>query len=376
MSTASSTRAPTPRYQSFLPVLSILILLLAIIRIAGEGSSASASPTKTSVSIVNGTVGRKIFPGWTVGAVNKTRGDELAVTSATSGDRKSRVGFFAFASKTEAHAFVEKPPNSAVIPIGGSSAIWEYASQEGFTSSKLNNESVVYDALSGDAVAIFLQQGEVVVVGEYQGTADKTAMGYNLDALGLSAVTQAAAEVLSNKPVQEMEGFKGIVGKALPGLPSSNWPKLSPGTPLVGTAEETTSSIDLAYEVDIFDFSTAGGATASYKSANTSLFNNVEPLGAAMTPLAGGTGVSGSSEGFNLIECGGSSSVQAGNKCSGNNSKPFSVGVVTVFERGTTVTAILYFAPSPQALPSPGELLKNIKVARSVISLLSSVGVS
>jgi hypothetical protein len=65
------------------------------------------------------------------------------------------------------------------------------AAFEGNESNKLNIESVVYDALAGDAAAIFLHQGDVVV-GEYQGPPDNSNGGYDLIAVGVSGETEAA----------------------------------------------------------------------------------------------------------------------------------------------------------------------------------------
>jgi hypothetical protein len=50
----------------------------------------------------------------------------------------------------------------------------------------------VYDVLAGDAAAIFLQQGDVVVVGEYHAPPDNSNGGYDLIAVGVSGETEAA----------------------------------------------------------------------------------------------------------------------------------------------------------------------------------------
>ena len=59
-----------------------------------------------------------MFPRWISVAAHKTQGNELTVASASSSNKKSTVGFFAFATKVEAHSFIEEPPNCAIIPIG------------------------------------------------------------------------------------------------------------------------------------------------------------------------------------------------------------------------------------------------------------------
>lgn len=362
-------------------LLASIVLLVASGTVDG-GNLASASSRASSISVVEGTVGKKVFPGWATVVADKAQGDELAVTSAISSNKSSQVGFFAFPTKAKAHAFIEKPPDDATVPIGGRSEIWIFASQEAFANSnKLNNESKVYDSLAEDAVAIFLQQGDVVIVGEYQGAPNNSDGNYNLISVGVSAETEAAADILANKPVPQLAGFSGIDGKALPGLPKTNWPKLTALTKssllFAGASSgQTTSSNDLTYEVAIYDFSSVSSETSFYEDKDAQL-SYVIPEGAAIARLSGSTGVSGTSEVFNLSECGGSSSVESGNRCSGSISKPFSAGVVTVFERGSTITVIIYLASGlHSATPPPGEVAKNVKIANSVISLLSSVGVS
>jgi len=185
-----------------------------------------------------------------------------------------------------------------------------------------------------------------------------------------TTTTQAASAIV---------GFSAIDGKALPGLPSENWPALGEqypaGTPgfYGANAEQSTNSNDLAYEVDIFRFPNAT-AEARFYNDDSNVLSYSTPSGSEIAPLGYNTGVSGQSRAFNLIECGGSSSVEPGNTCSGSVSKPFSTGVITVFERGSTVTLITYFNSGNQSA-SQGELRKNVKVADSVIALLASVGI-
>lgn len=208
-----------------------------------------------------------MFPGWTSVVADKTQGNELAVASASSSNKTSTIGFFVFARKPVAHSFIEEPPNSAIFPIGGGSAIWEDSLQaafEGNESNRLNSESVVYDALAEDAVAIRLQQGDVVVVGEYQGSPDNSNGNYDLIAVDVSGETEAAADVLAHKPIPQLAGFAGIEGKALPGLSKSNWPKLTvqPASEvtLVGASAgqtSTSNSLTNYYEADIYNWSRA-----------------------------------------------------------------------------------------------------------------------
>jgi hypothetical protein len=183
-------------------------------------------------------------------------------------------------------------------------------------------------------------------------------------------------------PVQQSALFSAIEGQALPGLPSSNWPKLSAVAsdelPLFSAAGQTTSSHGLTgqYEVGIYNFLSASAETNFYENKDLAL-SYVIPPGAALLPLAGPTGVSGTSEGFDLIECGATSSVESGDTCSGSATRPYSAGVITVVERGSTVSVITY-SPSgqPSTVPPPGELAENVTVAKSVNTLLASAGIN
>jgi hypothetical protein len=188
------------------------------------------------------------------------------------------------------------------------------------------------------------------------------------------------ADLENNVP--RAAGYAGITGQALPGLPESNWPKLSAQPadelPLFASAGQTTSSNGLAghYEVSIYNFYSRSTETAFYGNPDLAL-SDVITDGAAIAPLVGSTGVRGVSEGFDLSECGGSSSVEPDDKCSGRARKPYSVGVITVFERGPTVTVITYRPNDEQNPADPhAELAKNVKVANSVTSLLATAGIS
>jgi hypothetical protein len=172
----------------------------------------------------------------------------------------------------------------------------------------------------------------------------------------------------------------GIEGETLRGPSTSHWPALSAvpadQIPLFASSGETVSSESPlgSYKVDIYDFYSPSAETDFYENRDLALSYEI-PSGAALTQLVGSTGVNGTSEGFNLLECRGSSSVEAGNKCSGNAGKPNSAGVITVFKRASTVTVITY-RPSVEhnAALLTGELSENVKVANSVISLLASAG--
>jgi len=183
-------------------------------------------------------------------------------------------------------------------------------------------------------------------------------------------------------PVQQSAVFSAIEGHALPGLPSSNWPNLSAESPdelpLFSAAGQTTSSQGLTgqYQVGIYNFYSASAETNFYENKDLAL-SYVIPAGAALLPLTSSTGVGGTSKGFDLIECGGTSSVESDTTCSGSVTKPYSAGVITVIKRGSTVSVITYLPSGPgSTVPPPGELAENVPVAKSVISLLSSAGIN
>jgi hypothetical protein len=188
-------------------------------------------------------------------------------------------------------------------------------------------------------------------------------------------------QTMSELEYPQNASFANIKGHALPGLPQSNWPKLSgePGAqlPLFAAAGQRLSTHGLSgqYEVSIFNFYSASAETNFYENKDLAM-SYVIPAGAALSPLAGSTGVVGASEAFNLIECGSSSSVEPGNTCSDSVTKPYSAGVITVVERGSTVSVITYSANGQSTAPPPGELAKNVTVAKSVISLLTSAGIN
>lgn len=183
----------------------------------------------------------------------------------------------------------------------------------------------------------------------------------------------------TTKASTQLSGFSSLAGTMLPRLPSSNWPALTsdPSTAALAGAQEdlTTSSNDITYEVNIFKFASNGLARAFYDNEQSSIGFAVLALGEAAIPLAESTGIS-SAEAFNLIECGGDSSVEPGNKCSGNTSKPFSGGVITVFRRGLIVATVTYYSGSiVDGTPPSSELAKNVKVSNSILSLLRSAGI-
>jgi hypothetical protein len=181
--------------------------------------------------------------------------------------------------------------------------------------------------------------------------------------------------------VSESSDFNAIDGKAMPGLSSSNWPVFSAvvnTTPELSgaTAEQSTSSnargagfgdrSDSAFVVDIFNFPNVAAETKFFEDSDNVLANATPTRSGITDGSSKGTGISGRSEDFELLKCGGSSSVEPGNSCSGSASKPVFAGFVTVFERGSTVTVIT----------CTGFADEDAKVANSVISLLTSVGIS
>ena len=163
--------------------------------------------------------------------------------------------------------------------------------------------------------------------------------------------------------------FKAIAGKALPGLPSNIWPVFStvskPPELSGAIAQAYVSSNDRKFDVSIFDFSNAGKESKFYENSNHVLVNVIgQGELAAMPP--GNDGIPGQSNELEILWCGASSYVESGNKCSGSATKPYFQGVMTLIERGSTVTVIQDY----------GLLVENAKVAQSVITLLASVGFS
>jgi hypothetical protein len=180
-------------------------------------------------------------------------------------------------------------------------------------------------------------------------------------------------------PVQHGAGFAGISGEVLPGLPRTNWPAFSAqplaDLPLFAGAGQTLRSHGLSgqYDVSVYNFYSASAETDFYDNNDLAL-SYVLPDGARAVPLATSTGVSGTSEAFNLSECADSSLVEPGDVCSDRALKPYSAGVITVVERGSTVAVITYLSGQHSATPLGGELAKNATVAKSVITLLAAAG--
>ena len=181
-------------------------------------------------------------------------------------------------------------------------------------------------------------------------------------------------------PVQHGAGFAGINGEALPGLPRTNWPEFAAqplaDLPLFAGAGETLRSHDLSgqYDVSIYNFYSNSAETDFYDNNDLAL-SYVLPDGARAVPLATSTGVSGTSEAFNLSECADSSMVEPGDVCADSALRPYSAGVITVVERGSTVAVITYLSGGQHsATPPRGQMTKNAVVANSVISLLAAAG--
>lgn len=161
--------------------------------------------------------------------------------------------------------------------------------------------------------------------------------------------------------------FKAITGKVLPGFSLNNWSVLSamnhPPELSGAITEEFASSLDRKFDVNIFDFSNASKESKFYKDSNNVLENIIGQ--GELTAMPGNDGISGQSNELEILWCGLSSYVE-GNKCSGSATKPYFQGVMTLIERGSTVSVIQDY----------GLLVKNAKVAQSVITLLASVGIT
>ena len=237
-----------------------------------------------------------------------------AIAGETSTNGALGVAYFAFPSAKVAAAFVKKPSTIEVVQARNAVPVaYTYAAQAGFDSTKLSNESRVFTFSGG--VAIFLQQGATVVLGTYLGAAPANGSPYNLDAIGLSAATQEAATFLTAKPPATKmttpttpAGFTGINNRAMPGLPSSNWPAVQDtGAPPAAIAAASVTSNDDNYTVSFYDFSTPAAATAFYNAPPGAMPSF---LGGALgyAPLSGTTGVPGTSHGVDLRSCTGEGS--------------------------------------------------------------------
>jgi hypothetical protein len=173
--------------------------------------------------------------------------------------------------------------------------------------------------------------------------------------------------VFPNKPPPAH--FQAITGKVLPGFSLSNWSVFSamnhPPELSGAITEEYASSLDRKFDVNIFDFSNASKESKFYENSNNVL-ENIIGQGELTAMPAGNDGISGQSNELEILWCGLSSYVERGNKCSGSATKPYFQGVMTLIERGSTVTVIEDY----------GLLVKNAKVAQSVITLLASVGIT
>ena len=173
--------------------------------------------------------------------------------------------------------------------------------------------------------------------------------------------------VFPNKPPPVH--FKAITGKVLPGFSLSNWSVFSvmnhPPEPWGAITEESASSLDRKFDVNIFDFSNAGAESKFYENSNNVL-ENIIGQGELTAMPAGNDGVAGQSNELEILWCGVSSYVERGNRCFGSATKPYFQGVMTLIERGSTVTVIQDY----------GLLVKNAKVAQSVITFLASVGIT
>lgn len=173
--------------------------------------------------------------------------------------------------------------------------------------------------------------------------------------------------VFPNKPPPAH--FKAIAGKVLPGFSLSNWSVFSvmnhPPELSGAITEEYARSLDGKFDVNIFAFSNAGKESKFYENSNNVL-ENIIGQGELTAMPAGNDGISGKSNELEILWCGLSSYVERGNKCSGSATKPYFQGVMTLIERGSTVAVIQDY----------GLLVKNAKVAQSVITLLASVGIT
>jgi len=345
---------------------------------AGASKSHASSPK----TIVVGVKGRTMAAGWTPFTALLPYKPSIAGETSTNG--ALGVAYFAFPSTKDAAAYVKKPSTIAVVQARNAVPIaYTYAAQEAFSSQKLINESRVFTFSGG--VAIFLQQGTTVVLGTYLGPAPASGASYNLETIGLSAATQEAAKFLTAKPSATKTttpttpaGFTGINNKAMPGLPSSNWPAVQDtGAPPAALAAASVTSGDSNYTVSFYDFSTPAAATAFYNAPPGAMFSF---LGGALgyASLSGSTGVPGSSRGVDLRSCTGEGSgptLLPSGSCS-NGSASYSVGVGTIVQVDSVVMMVGYLTTNNAPMANPADLANNTKPALSGIKLLNSLGIS
>lgn len=345
-------------------------------------ASASKSHASSPKTIVVGVKGRTMAAGWTPFTALLPYKPSIAGETSTNG--ALGVAYFAFPSTKDAAAYVKKPSTIAVVQARNAVPIaYTYAAQEAFSSQKLINESRVFTFSGG--VAIFLQQGTTVVLGTYLGAAPASGASYNLETIGLSAATQEAAKFLTAKPSATKTttpttpaGFTGINNKAMPGLPSSNWPAVQDtGAPPAALAAASVTSVDNNYTVSFYDFSTPAAATAFYNAPPGAMLSF---LGGALgyASLSGSTGVPGSSRGVDLRSCTGEGSgptLLPSGSCS-NGSASYSVGVGTIVQVDSVVMMVGYLTTNNAPMANPADLANNTKPALSGIKLLNSLGIS
>jgi hypothetical protein len=179
------------------------------------------------------------------------------------------------------------------------------------------------------------------------------------------------------RPKKPTRGFAALDNKAMPGLPSSNWPRIQITAGPVGVLNAATvSSGDLTYTVTFYDFDSPAAAAAFYNDPPAPMISFINgALGYA--PLQGPTGVSGQSRGVDLRSCTGEGSgpklVPSG-QCS-NGSASFSNGVATIVQVGAVVMMVGYLSNNLPLSAKPAELRQNVKVAASGLRLLKSVGI-
>lgn len=202
------------------------------------------------------------------------------------------------------------------------------------------------------------------------------AFGLSLASCGTSA---PAASLPPTAPsTRAGGGFKALEGKQLPGTSASDWGQFSSAAALSPSTDgEYANSNDLTYAVAFFNFSTAAAAASFYNSPPPAIQGFVAgALG--YTTLTGSTGVPAPARGLDLQSCSGESPRQnpllPSGRCQ-DGSSPFSVGVGTIIQRGTTVAFVAYLSGTTLiSKANPADLSKIAPYCLDALRLLSGVG--
>lgn len=162
-----------------------------------------------------------------------------------------------------------------------------------------------------------------------------------LAACGASSSGGSSPKTTASSLISGGGGFQALDGKQLPGTSSADWGQIQAESapPPPATGYDAASSMDLTYNLAIFDFSSATDATAFYSNPPPSIRGFVAGA-SGYTPLDGATGVPGPSKGLDLRTCAGESGTCA------PGVSTFSAGVALIIQRGSIVIFLGYLTGS------------------------------